>query len=188
MDELVLACRFALATTFFLAGLSKISNRQAFAQVVSRYNILPERYSNAVAIWLPRFEILSAVLLGVGVLMPLVAAALLVALVVFTGAVIFNLVRGQSMDCGCFGSTAGRTITWFSVLRNLVLISIAVVVVRSPGTSFSLTGSGVGPASVMSDASALVVAMMTVTSVLLALLLTEIVRIIRAGRSIARRR
>lgn len=185
MDEFALACRYILATTFFLAGLSKISNHRAFAQVISRYNLLPERYSPAVATWLPRFEILSAVLLGAGVLVSLAATALLVALVVFTAAVTINLVRGQSMDCGCFGSTAGRTITWFSVLRNLLLIAIAIVAVRSPYINLSLAGRG-EPASVTSDASAVAVAMMGITSVLLALLLTEIVRITRASRSIAK--
>ncbi len=57
------------------------------------------------------------------------AAALASALLVgFTVVIVSSLVRHRSVACHCFGSTSDRPVTWWAVVRNLVLLALAVVV------------------------------------------------------------
>jgi len=134
MDELAIACRFALGTIFLLSGAAKLANRNEFEQVVSEYRAVPESMSRAVARVIPPTETALGVCLLLGALVrpaAFVAAALLVA---FTVAIALNLVRGRRIACGCFGTISSREVSWFAVARNVVFVCCALVVVGSAPT------------------------------------------------------
>jgi hypothetical protein len=42
------------------------------------------------------------------------------------------------IDCGCFGPTAPKKITWVSLLRNALLLAIAVFLIIVPSQAFSV--------------------------------------------------
>jgi uncharacterized membrane protein YphA (DoxX/SURF4 family) len=83
----------------------------------------------AVASAVPAAELALGALLVVGLWRSAaawLAGALLLGFTVFLVAV---LRTGQRPPCACFGSLSRRPIGWWSVVRNLVLLGLAVVVV-----------------------------------------------------------
>jgi hypothetical protein len=59
-----------------------------------------------------------------------VAGALLAMtlLAVFTVGIAVNLLRGNRVDCHCFGAMSTKPLSWWSVVRNLLLIGAGVLV------------------------------------------------------------
>lgn len=185
MWSAALVCRFVLATAFVLAGVAKLPRRREFELAVERYRLLPTLWSRRVARVLPVFELLSGFLLGVGLLTVPTAVLLMAALATFTIAVTINLLRGRRIDCGCFGPAAPERITWWTVVRNLALLGMALVVtLESPQVlsldSVWMTGAGGG-----SRRSAWAFFIVGTTCVLATLLLREAVAGRRAVRKAA---
>lgn len=133
LEAAALLSRFALATVFVFAGLSKLGRRPEFAGAVRGYALLPERVVPAVAAALPPLELAAGILLALGLLTALAAAALAALVAAFAVAIAVNLLRGREIDCGCFGAAAPRRIGWGAVGRNLVLALLAIAVaVQAP--------------------------------------------------------
>lgn len=138
MDMVALVSRFALATVFLVAGLAKVVDRDRVARAVGRYGFLSSAQSGWVATWLPRGEMVCACLLFLGVWPSVVAGVLGLALLVFTGAMIRVLAKGEKIECGCFGSPSAGRVTRVSVARNLLLLIGAMVVVWHPSAAATL--------------------------------------------------
>jgi uncharacterized membrane protein YphA (DoxX/SURF4 family) len=166
----LVALRLILGLTFIVAGVSKLPARGELTRTVTRYGLLPSGMAPLVAAWLPRFELITGVLLLLGILGRVAAALAALALAAFTVGAIVNLLRGREIDCGCFGPTRIKRVTWRTVVRNVLLVVGAVVLVVDPGYAFSIESLWVNadiqplPAG---DAAAIVVA----SSVALATLL-----------------
>jgi uncharacterized membrane protein YphA (DoxX/SURF4 family) len=123
-----LAARFALAAVFLLAGLAKLSSLQIFVSGIGRYELLPPRLVKPIGYAIPPLELAGGLLLALGLGTPVVAALLAAVLAVFTVAVSIALRDRKTIDCGCFGPTAPRPITWFTVGRNVLLLGLGVLV------------------------------------------------------------
>jgi hypothetical protein len=71
-------------------------------------------------------------------------------LLVFTAVILRSLAEGSQADCGCFGSSGADRVSWFSIVRNAVLIALAVVAAlpvdgwQRPPLPGVLAGVGVG--------------------------------------------
>ena len=129
-----------------------LPRRGEFELAVRGYRLVPGRMAKAVALVLPPVELVGGLMLAFGVAVVAVGAVLGSCLVVFVLAVSANLARGRSIDCGCLGSTAARRITWWTVVRNLVLLAATVVVVVDGSRALSLSSldwgaAGKGPSS-----------------------------------------
>lgn len=61
------------------------------------------------------------------------AAAAVVLLAAFTRVLARAVAEGQELSCGCFGSAAGRTVSWATVARNGVLLSLGALAVAGSG-------------------------------------------------------
>ena len=48
----------------------------------------------------------------------------------FTVFLVLALLRGVEAPCACFGSMGSRPVTWWSVVRNVLLVALAVVSLR----------------------------------------------------------
>jgi Methylamine utilisation protein MauE len=154
----LLFARWVIAGIFLRSGISKSLALTEFRSAVANYKLLPAGLVTPVAFGLPFAEIAAAVLLGVGVLPVLVAAALAVLLTAFSVAIGVNLARGRVFDCGCAGSAAApRLISWRHVAADLVLAGAAVAVAVAPPpanawpgvagvVSVSMPGGGAVPA------------------------------------------
>ncbi|MBW2000497.1 MAG: DoxX family membrane protein, partial [Deltaproteobacteria bacterium] len=89
-----MVCRLFLGAVFVHASLDKIHDPEAFAKAVYNYQILPDLLVNIVAIVLPWLELVVGIFLITGLLLPgsvFLAKALML---VFFGAILFNMARG----------------------------------------------------------------------------------------------
>jgi uncharacterized membrane protein YphA (DoxX/SURF4 family) len=134
--------RVGLGALFIAAGVGKLADPGSLAQEIANYQLLAAA-APYLAIALPAMEVVAglALLLGPRPWRAAGAAAIALLLVMFTGAVVFALVRGLDIDCACFGKGSGR-VTWLTFGRNLVLLGAAAVALRFEGA-----GRGRGPVS-----------------------------------------
>ena len=119
--------RLFLAAVFAVAGLAKLADREGTRTMVAGFGV-PGRVAGAVAIALPIAELTVA-----GLLLPASTAAYgaisaVALLVIFSAAIAWNLARGRSPDCHCFGQLHSAPAGWWTLARNALLAAAAGLV------------------------------------------------------------
>ena len=117
--------RIALGCLFIYASLDKIRHPDLFAEAVYNYQLLPEVAINVWAIWLPWLELLSGVLLILGLWVRGSVLVLSGLLLVFLGALGINLARGLDIHCGCFTTQSDHTMTVLDLFRDSLFLLLA---------------------------------------------------------------
>jgi len=123
-----LACRLGLAALFATAAAHKLRDLPSFQSTLAAYRIVPARLTRVVAMALPGAEVIVAAALFGGMNVEFGAAAAVVLLALYSGAIGINLVRGRvDIDCGC--GIAATPLGPLLLLRNAGLICVALVAV-----------------------------------------------------------
>lgn len=131
----LLALRLALGVVFLYAGTTKVVNPQAFADSITTFKMLPSQLINLVALGLPPFEILLALMLISGWKARAASLAVAGLAIVFGIALGQALIRGTAVDCGCFGSGEPSTLkTWISFGRAFVVFASSLWVFKMHNT------------------------------------------------------
>jgi len=120
------SARLILGVIFIYASYDKILHPKAFAEVIYNYQILPDGLINVTAIFLPWLEILMGVFLIVGFWMPGTVIWCNALLVVYIGALWFNLARGIDVNCGCFSTSKGSSISIETILWDAAFLALSV--------------------------------------------------------------
>jgi uncharacterized membrane protein YphA (DoxX/SURF4 family) len=122
---LILA-RLVMAGIFIYASIDKIANPAAFAKDVYNYQILPDALINLTALVLPWLELLLGLCLLAGVWMPGAVLSVSGLLMVFLAALVFNLVRGLDVNCGCFSTGSDTPImsTTYYLVRDIAFLAL----------------------------------------------------------------
>jgi uncharacterized membrane protein YphA (DoxX/SURF4 family) len=118
--------RWILGVVFIYASYDKLFHPQAFADIIYHYQILPDRLINVTAIFLPWLELLTGIFLMIGFWMPGTIIWCNFLLVVYIGALSFNLARGLDIDCGCFSVAGGRSINIETILWDVVFLALSI--------------------------------------------------------------
>jgi Methylamine utilisation protein MauE len=118
---------FALgvAAIFFSACWYKLTNPLEFATAVAQYRMLPPKAVDAFSLWLPALELVVGVGLLSGRWKTEFYALTALLWLMFIAALALALGRRLGITCGCFaiaGVEASVGETWFSLLRDLVLL------------------------------------------------------------------
>jgi uncharacterized membrane protein YphA (DoxX/SURF4 family) len=125
--RLVIVLRLILAAVFLYAGITKALDVNAFSQAIGRYDLMPVTANFIVAAVLPYLEIYTALLLLAGLWLRAATWISILMCSTFCVALLSAAVRGLSIDCGCFGSSAGA---WSSVgvalLRAVALLAFSL--------------------------------------------------------------
>lgn len=122
----ILWMRILLGGVFVWASTYKILHPAAFAGVIANYQLLPDAWVNGFAVTLPWLELLLGFFLIFGIWLPGAVVLSNLLLVVFSGALLFNVARGLDIHCGCFTSdTMGNPKTTWYLIRNAALITVA---------------------------------------------------------------
>jgi len=112
-----LLSRLFLGGIFVYASYDKILHPVPFAEIVFNYQILPEILINLVSLFLPWLELLMGLSLILGVWLPGAVLISTVLLFVFFTTLVFNMLRGLDIDCGCFtvsaGPSSGGHMLWY---------------------------------------------------------------------------
>jgi uncharacterized membrane protein YphA (DoxX/SURF4 family) len=117
--------RLLLGGVFLVASLDKIYNPAGFAQAVYNHQILPDGLVNLVAIVLPWLELLLGLCLLGGVWLPGAVTLTSGLLMIFLGALVFNMSRGLDVHCGCFGTGSAGPITIWTLARDASFLVMA---------------------------------------------------------------
>src|SRR3954467_5078738 len=140
MDPVVLAARLLLGGVFVVAGVGKLADLPGFRGTLRGFGV-GERRSRIGAVVLPLAELATAAALLVQPWAIWGAAAALLLLVAFTGAIVNALARGDAPDCGCFGALHSAPVGSRQVVRNAALAAPAVFVVAAgPGSAIAKEG------------------------------------------------
>jgi uncharacterized membrane protein YphA (DoxX/SURF4 family) len=120
------AARFLLGGIFIFASYNKILNPAAFAEAVFNYQILPNNMVNLTAIILPWFEFIVGFCLIIGWWIPGAVVIVNLLMIVFISALVFNLVRGLDVQCGCFSTDISKTTTIrLTLLRDIFFLVVS---------------------------------------------------------------
>jgi hypothetical protein len=122
-----------LATVFAVSGLAKVALQARFHDTLAAMELLPRGLVPAVARGLPVLEIVLSIWVGVGWWRAAASVAIAGLLLVFLAALaIYRWRGGVEITCGCFGDFEHKTSTSALLLRNGLLLLVAVAVVASP--------------------------------------------------------
>jgi hypothetical protein len=134
VELVALIARVALAATFIFSAVAKIRDTDGARQAVKDFGV-PAGVAPLVAMSLAPLELASAVLLLTTDLAVTVGAVLaIVLLAAFTAGIVVNLLRGKRVECHCFGAMSTKPLSWWSVVRNVVLMALAALTLGG-GTS-----------------------------------------------------
>jgi len=135
------ALSIGLGTVLTVAGIGKVRAGSTRVQAtVLAYDLLPPSVAAFVGRGLPYVEIGIGVLVLAGLAFGPAAIAAASLLTVFTGVVAVALARGTTSACGCFGRTDLRPLRRTVVLRNLLLLGVAVCLFIWPQPPLTLDG------------------------------------------------
>lgn len=126
---LVAVLRVALGAVFIVASLDKIQNPEAFATTIANYRIMPYTVINGIAIVLPWLEIVTGILLVLGIWIK--AGTLIVwgLLLAFSIAISQALARGLDISCGCFTTNpAAERMSFWTLIWDLLWLCWGVLV------------------------------------------------------------
>ena len=122
MDAVAVVASVALGVSFLFAGGSKVAAGPAWPQQAR--DLGAPAWVVPVLPWLE-------IVLGAALVTQLwrTAAALLAAalLAVFTGLIVVRLAQGRRPPCACFGAWSAKPLGPGHVVRNVVLIALAIV-------------------------------------------------------------
>ena len=120
-----LAFRLYLGGLFIYASLYKINYTAEFAETIASYQLVPYWGVNLMAVILPWIEMISGILLIIGIRTRTVSAVIGFLLILFTLGITYNLALGSEIPCGCFQSLDDPISVW-TVFRDLVWLAMAV--------------------------------------------------------------
>jgi uncharacterized membrane protein YphA (DoxX/SURF4 family) len=124
---LLLALRVALGAIFVYAAWIKLRDPwQIFAMSIDSYRILPLQIVELAARIIPWFELAVGVAMIAGLWLRITGPVVSLLLLTFFSLMARAYVKGEAIDCGCFGP--GEAISWKTLLRDGALLAAALLV------------------------------------------------------------
>src|SRR5229473_3228526 len=134
MDVVLFIARLLLAAVFIVAGFAKLADLPGSRQALRDFGV-PAVLANPFGVLLPLAEIAVAVALIPSASAWWGALGALALLLLFVAGISYNLARGRTPDCHCFGQIHSSPAGWPTLIRNLLLAAIAGFVVGFGHTS-----------------------------------------------------
>jgi putative oxidoreductase len=130
-ELLLVATRVVLAVLFAWAAVTKVPNMELFAEETANYRMLPASLVPIFAVCLAGVEILSSLLMFLGIAVRASAAVVGLMLVAFIIALSQALLRGIDLRCGCFGGS--ELASWWTVARDVAMLAACVPLLKAGG-------------------------------------------------------
>lgn len=132
VNTLLWLANACLVAVFALATVAKLRDRERARASLRGFGV-PDRWTRPALVALVAVELLLAALLAYPPTQRVGAWSALGALAVFTLALVWQLLRGRRPACACFGALTSAAISWKSVGRNLLLMTLASALLALPG-------------------------------------------------------
>jgi thiol-disulfide isomerase/thioredoxin len=124
MDVFLIVLRLLLAAVFAVAAYGKLFDRPGTEKAFAEFGV-PEFLRSPLASILPVAELAIALTLLFVSTSWLGAVGAATLLIVFLAGMFYQLATGNAPDCHCFGQLHSEPVGASSIIRNLVLLSIA---------------------------------------------------------------
>jgi uncharacterized membrane protein YphA (DoxX/SURF4 family) len=122
-----LLLRFALGGLFIWASIDKALEPHLFARLIRNYQVLPLILVNPSALLVPWLELLTGFLLITGVWRKSCLFIINSLLVMFILLMSQALLRGLSLDCGCYSTQSGSSqVTWWRVVEDIAMLAAGI--------------------------------------------------------------
>ena len=128
--ETIILLRLVVGVTFLYASFDKVSHPAQFAIAVRSYQILPVNITNLFALILSWAELISGVLLILGLFTRQAAGAILMMLFMFVVALSIVMIKGMVIDCGCFTSEGGASVNFLLLVRNILMSVVCILIMK----------------------------------------------------------
>ncbi len=126
--------RIVLAAVFLIAAIHKLSDFRGFRATLEEYRLLPNGLILPAAAAFPLIEIGAAVALLTPAAARPAGVASFVLLCAYTLAIGINLARGRrDIDCGCSGPAMKQSLSEWLLLRNGILLGVALLCLAPAG-------------------------------------------------------
>lgn len=188
MDELTLFARVLLGTLFASTAWAKGKDLEKHIIVLREYQLLPPNWLH----WFARMEIiaeaLAAFLLLVGLLQQAAYTLAIILLSVYSLAIAVNLLRGRrEISCGCGGLAGSHHLSWGLVWRNIGLLAVCCWLLFHPLEWGSFDAVLHGQSGQFFHLEVLQVVLISLTSLMMAMVGTLLVRLRKRIESLFRR-
>lgn len=129
MSDSAIVAAVVLGLVFEWSGIAKLASRDAWQVEGTPFATGSAPFNRMVRTWLPWAEVGLGGLLILRIAPVVAGSAAALLLVAFTVALVRVLVSGQRPPCMCFGAVRPRPISWWSVVRNAVLLACAITTI-----------------------------------------------------------
>jgi len=124
-----LPLRLYLGGVFLLACYHKILHPSSFALDVATYQLLPLEFINLQALVLPWVELFTGLMLVLAFRTRAAALLINTMMVMFIVALVWALLQGLDMGCGCFASEGGDDpISWRTIVRDSAWLAMGLYI------------------------------------------------------------
>lgn len=123
---IILLSRLILGVVFIVASIEKIAQPELFASSILAYKLLPLVMVNIAALVIPWLELVCGITMMVGAKIRAASVIFFILLVVFIVAIISAIVRGLTIDCGCFGAMVDSPVSWLRVVEDIGLVLLCL--------------------------------------------------------------
>jgi len=131
--------RIAIGLLLILAGIAKAISPLTFSAALNAAEWLPHTLSNFLVVGVPVVEVALGFGLLIGWKVRATAIITFVLMALFTGFLLIETARGNSINCGCFGESNGLLAPLTSgsgaLIRNGLLLLMAGILIRSATSS-----------------------------------------------------
>jgi putative oxidoreductase len=123
--------RVYVGGVFIYASMYKINYPGEFAETIASYQLVPFWAVNPMALIMPWAELVSGILMVLGIRTKSAAAMIGGLLAVFSVAILITLLRGIPIGCGCFTSVEDP-LGWDTLLRDFIWLAMTLHVYFFP--------------------------------------------------------
>ncbi len=134
--------RLAIGGVFIYASIYKILDPGSFARSIWYYHLVPGSLINLMALILPWLEFICGLTLILGIWYRGSVVLINVLTVVFLAALAIAVVRGISIDCGCFkAARASNSSALDALWRDIVMLIFTLQLLFSRSKRWMLSKS-----------------------------------------------
>ena len=135
---ITIIARLVLGGILIYASWDKILDPAGFAKAVQNYRFLPVETVNLFALVIPWLELVCGLLLIFGMFTKGSSFVVVLLLLSFIVASSAALARGLDIGCGCFSNSGADPITYWYLLREVILVLLSLQIFRYDRGALSL--------------------------------------------------
>ncbi|MEO5953107.1 MAG: DoxX family protein [Chloroflexia bacterium] len=124
----LLFARLCVGGVFIMSGVGKWLDRPGTEASMARYMFLPKGSGKFIATVFPPLELAIGFALIFGLLTRLASLGAVILFALFTTLIVYDLSRGKTASCHCFGKLSDEKLTPMAVVRNVLLMILSVLV------------------------------------------------------------